>query len=137
MGLLHSGLLFLGVSLLAASAGERKPEATAILALQTGIADCKVGLDGTPSGHTDLDGNITLPDIEPGDHYIQIDCPTYEPSSHFMAPNPGQIKFVSLQQKRKSRTEYDSVEAIAADANKMSRRRQHVRRAFQHRSESE
>ncbi len=134
---LRSGLPFLVVSFLAASAVEREPVPTATLELQTGIADCRVGLDGALSGHTDPDGNLTLADIEPGEHYVQIDCPTHEPGSHFTALKPGQIKFFPLQPKPRSATGYDSLEAIAADADQMFRRRQHVRRAFRYRSESE
>ena len=46
-------------------------------------------LDSTPSGKTDALGAFRLAGVDPGDHYIHVNCPTQMEMTFFVSPRPG------------------------------------------------
>ena len=72
----------------ASRAGEREPP-MAQVAVHAGRAGCAVDLDSAPVGETELSGNLTLPAVEPGDHYIHVRCPNEHGKGYFLSPRAG------------------------------------------------
>ena len=56
-----------------ASAREHQAQ-TAKVFVQAGIAGCQVELDAAVVGTTNAGGNLEIPDVEPGDHYVHVRC---------------------------------------------------------------
>lgn len=50
---------------------------------------CAVELDSTSAGKTDPQGNIRLAEVDPGDHYIHVNCPSQTEMTFFVSPRPG------------------------------------------------
>jgi tetratricopeptide (TPR) repeat protein len=68
----------------------RKPQnKAATLVVEAGKPGCTVDVDSTPRGSTGADGNLTLKDLEPGDHYVHVHCANEAETSHFISPQPG------------------------------------------------
>jgi tetratricopeptide (TPR) repeat protein len=59
---------------------------TSKVIVQAGQPGCRVDLDASVAGTTDATGNLTLADIEPGDHYIHIRCPGKPEAAFFISP---------------------------------------------------
>jgi tetratricopeptide (TPR) repeat protein len=50
---------------------------------------CAVELDSTPAGKTDALGNFRLTEVDPGDHYIHVNCPSQTEMTFFVSPRRG------------------------------------------------
>jgi Tetratricopeptide repeat len=76
----------------APEASERKnpPPRAASVDLEIGHATCKVDLDNATVGATGPAGALHLPDVQPGDHYIHVDCPGQREKAFFISPARGQ-----------------------------------------------
>jgi tetratricopeptide (TPR) repeat protein len=59
---------------------------TAKVSVQTGLAGCRVDLDAAVAGTTDALGNLTIADVDPGDHYIHVRCPGKPEAAYFISP---------------------------------------------------
>ena len=81
---LAGGLAF-AATIAVAPARERQPE-TAKVIIQAGGAGCRVDLDADNAGTTDPAGNLTIPGVEPGDHYVHVDCPGKPEAAFFISP---------------------------------------------------
>lgn len=62
----------------------------AVVNIDSGQPQCKVDVDGTPEGMTDSAGMLTLQGIEPGDHYLHIQCAGRREVTSFITPRPGE-----------------------------------------------
>jgi tetratricopeptide (TPR) repeat protein len=56
------------------------------VAVQAGEAGCLVDLDADAAGVTDAAGNLLIPDVDPGDHYIHVRCPGKTEAAYFISP---------------------------------------------------
>jgi tetratricopeptide (TPR) repeat protein len=75
----------------AAPRGHEKPQPTvATVDVRIGHAGCKVDLDDSTVGETDADGVLLLAAVEPGDHYIHVDCPGQPEEAFFVSLAAGQ-----------------------------------------------
>jgi tetratricopeptide (TPR) repeat protein len=79
--------LALAVTFGMASTRERQPQ-TAKVVVQAGRAGCRVDLDADAAGTTDASGNLTIADVDPGDHYIHVRCPGKPEAAYFISPKP-------------------------------------------------
>lgn len=77
--------LALAVTFGVAPARERQPQ-TAKVVVQAGRAGCRVDLDADAAGTTDAAGNLTIADVDPGDHYIHVRCPGKPEAGYFISP---------------------------------------------------
>ena len=66
--------------------GKRSTSAT--VSVVTGIDRCKVDVDGEAVGTTGSDGALMVKDLEPGDHYVHVQCPAQRETSYFISPAP-------------------------------------------------
>jgi tetratricopeptide (TPR) repeat protein len=78
-------LCILAVTMGVASAREREPQ-TARATIQAGQAACKVDMDGVAAGVTDASGKLSIAAIDPGDHYVHLDCPGKPEAAYFISP---------------------------------------------------
>jgi len=78
----------------AASGGPRKrtePQLQLSEAKFEGFAaGCTVELDAAAAGKTDAKGEFTIEELNPGDHYLHVDCPGQDPQTFFISPKPSQ-----------------------------------------------
>jgi len=51
---------------------------------------CSVDLDDQRVGKTDDHGVLFVPQVEPGDHYLHLRCPSEEEKGFFISPRPGE-----------------------------------------------
>ena len=77
--------LALVVTFAVASAREHQPQ-TARIAVQAGLAGCRVDLDADTAGVTGAAGNLIIADVDPGDHYIHVRCPGKPEVAYFISP---------------------------------------------------
>jgi tetratricopeptide (TPR) repeat protein len=68
-----------------APARERQPQTAKVL-VQAGRAGCRVDMDADAAGTTDAAGNLTIADVDPGDHYIHLRCPGKAAAAYFISP---------------------------------------------------
>jgi Flp pilus assembly protein TadD len=68
-----------------ASARERQPQTAKVVVL-AGRAGCRVDMDADAAGTTDAAGNLTIADVDPGDHYIHLRCPGKPAAAYFISP---------------------------------------------------
>jgi len=64
---------------------EQQPQ-TAKVVVQAGRPGCRVDLDASAAGTTDAAGNLIMADVDPGDHYIHVDCPGKPEAAYFISP---------------------------------------------------
>jgi tetratricopeptide (TPR) repeat protein len=68
-------------------AQKRDPGAgSAEIKLQGFESACTVEFDATPAGKTDPQGESTLAEIDPGDHYVHVECPGRAAELYFISP---------------------------------------------------
>ncbi|HXH47924.1 MAG TPA: tetratricopeptide repeat protein [Terriglobia bacterium] len=79
-----------------------KGEASANVSVVSGKDRCKVDVDGEEAGLTGSDGVLVVKDVDPGDHYVHVQCPDQRETSYFISPPAGQ------------RTEVDAREAATS-----------------------
>lgn len=77
------------VSFGAATARERPPE-TAKAVVQTGQEGCAVEFDADAAGSTDTSGKLAITAIDPGDHYVHVQCPGRPELTYFVSPKPNE-----------------------------------------------
>lgn len=58
--------------------------------VRIGHPGCKVDLDDSRAGGTDSDGVLLLMGVDPGDHYIHVDCPEQKEKAFFVSPRAGE-----------------------------------------------
>src|SRR5271157_3636852 len=51
---------------------------------------CSVDLDDQRLGKTDDHGVLILPEVEPGDHYLHLRCPSEGEKAFFISPHSGE-----------------------------------------------
>jgi len=51
---------------------------------------CSVDLDDQRLGKTNNDGVLVLQEVEPGDHYLHLRCPSEEEKAFFISPRSGE-----------------------------------------------
>lgn len=66
-----------------------KQDAPATVSIRSGIDRCKVDVDGKDVGSTGSDGVLVVKDVEPGDHYVHVQCPNRRETSYFISPTAG------------------------------------------------
>ena len=60
------------------------------LVVDTGRAGCTVELDSTMIGKTGAEGHLSIDDVDPGDHYVHVQCPgDKQGTAYFISPGPG------------------------------------------------
>jgi tetratricopeptide (TPR) repeat protein len=74
---------------LAASGREPQLQPTQV-AVHAGQAGCQVEVDAQTVGKTDTAGNLTVKEVEPGDHYLHVHCPGREESAYFISLRAGE-----------------------------------------------
>jgi hypothetical protein len=67
-----------------------KGDTSASISVVSRVDRCKVDLDGEAVGMTGSDGVLVVKDVEPGDHYVHVQCPGQRESSYFISPSPGE-----------------------------------------------
>ena len=77
--------LAIAMTFVVASARERQPQTAKVL-VQAGRAGCRVDMDADAAGTTDAAGNLTIADVDPGDHYIHLRCPGKPAAAYFISP---------------------------------------------------
>jgi tetratricopeptide (TPR) repeat protein len=80
-----AGGLALAATIAVAPARERQPD-TAKVIVQAGQAGCRVDLDADSAGTTDAAGNLTIANVDPGDHYVHVECPGKPEAAFFISP---------------------------------------------------
>jgi hypothetical protein len=73
---------------------EKERPGVASVEVRIGHAGCKVDLDDSTVGKTDADGVLLLGAVEPGDHYIHVDCSGQPEEAFFVSPAAGQSSVV-------------------------------------------
>ncbi len=68
--------------------GNQNPPAA--VSVDSGVAGCKVDIDGDAAGTTGSDGTLRVKDVAPGDHYVHVLCPGQHDASYFISPQPHQ-----------------------------------------------
>jgi Flp pilus assembly protein TadD len=71
------------------TAREREAQ-SAQVTVQGGHEGCLVELDAQAAGKTNADGKLVIPEVEPGDHYLHIDCPGEHAAAYFVSPRAGE-----------------------------------------------
>jgi len=96
-----------------ASARERQPQTAKVL-VQAGRAGCRVDMDADAAGTTDAAGNLTIADVDPGDHYIHLRCPGKPAAAYFISPKANEEARI-LAAKDASSASVESDPAALAD----------------------
>ncbi len=61
-------------------------KAPATVSVDSGVAGCKVDIDGDAAGSTGSDGTLQVKNVDPGDHYVHVLCPGQRDASYFISP---------------------------------------------------
>lgn len=64
-------------------------DASATVSVVSGIDGCKVDVDGKEAGITGSNGVLMVKDVEPGDHYVHVQCPDQRETSYFISATAG------------------------------------------------
>ena len=72
------------------SAAATRPMESASVKLQAGREGCTVELDSAKAGKTNAQGELLVGELDPGDHYVHLDCPGEAEQILFISPKPGQ-----------------------------------------------
>jgi tetratricopeptide (TPR) repeat protein len=76
--------------LLAAAVGREREPSPVRATVLTGREGCTVDLDSAPVGKTESKGDLALAAVEPGDHYVHIQCPNEQGKAYFISPRAGE-----------------------------------------------
>jgi hypothetical protein len=93
-----AGAMALTATLGVVSAREHKPQ-FAQVTVQTGRGECRVEMDAQLVGATDAKGNLLIADVEPGDHYLHVQCPGVGEAVYFLSPHADETVEIQLSQK--------------------------------------
>lgn len=72
------------------STSASQPQDAASVKIEAGRQGCSVELDSAKAGDTNLQGKLLLPEVDPGDHYVHLNCPGEAEQVYFISPKPGQ-----------------------------------------------
>jgi hypothetical protein len=75
---------------LAAVIGREREPSPARVTVHSGHEGCTVDLDSAPVGKTGSKGDLVLAAVEPGDHYVHIQCPNEQGKAYFISPRAGE-----------------------------------------------
>jgi tetratricopeptide (TPR) repeat protein len=103
-----------------APARERQPQ-TAKVVVQAGRAGCRVDLDADAAGTTDAAGNLTIADVDPGDHYIHLRCPGRPEAGYFISPRANEEARILPVQGAPSSSGRSDPAALAEDKIRLRR----------------
>ncbi|MGD0221393.1 MAG: tetratricopeptide repeat protein [Terriglobia bacterium] len=106
----------LGVAL----AREREPE-TAKVAIQAGRAGCQVDVDADAARATDATGKLTIPNVDPGDHYIHVRCPGMPEAAFFVSPRANEVAQIGPIQNAPPSPAESNPTALAEDKTQLRR----------------
>jgi cytochrome c-type biogenesis protein CcmH/NrfG len=67
-----------------------REQASAQLTVRARGPACTVDLDNQRVGKTDDHGVLVLPEVEPGDHYLHLRCPSEDEKAFFISPRSGE-----------------------------------------------
>ena len=87
------GMLLLSSPCFAAS--KKDEPVTSSIRIRMDKAGCKVELDDEPTSETGEDGALILTGVEPGDHYLHVDCPGQREKAFFVSPAVGKESTVT------------------------------------------
>jgi Flp pilus assembly protein TadD len=80
-------LVFLASAGACLLASAREPQQQyAQLTIYTGHAGCQVELDDQVVGKTNAAGTLLAKEVEPGDHYLHVQCPGEAETAYFLSP---------------------------------------------------
>lgn len=74
-----------------------KQDSAVTVVVDSGLAECKVDVDGEGAGITNAKGILSIEDVEPGDHYVHVQCPEKRDMSYFISPPPGKQLRIEAQ----------------------------------------
>ncbi len=103
-----------------------------ILRVHTGIADCRVDVDGAIAGKTDSAGNINISDPESGDHYVHAECPKKPEMTEYISLPTGRTTTLELA----ATAAHQNITPLQAAENKI-RLRKMVLKAVEARAKGE
>jgi tetratricopeptide (TPR) repeat protein len=63
--------------------------------VHAGREGCKVDVDSAPAGETNTRGDLTIDAVEPGDHYVHVQCGAELGRSYFVSSRPGTAAEIS------------------------------------------
>lgn len=112
--------LAISMTLAVAAARERQSQ-NAKVVVQTGRPGCRVDLDSDTAGATDAQGNLTLADVEPGDHYIHLRCPGKPEAAFFISPKAHEEARILPVPDERLPSEGKDPSAVAADKAQLRR----------------
>jgi len=85
------GLLVLfGGSRPAWAADKPRPPAPPQVTVHAPGPGCPVDIDGRAAGKTDGQGVLVVPEVEPGDHYLHVRCPSAQEKTFLISPVAGE-----------------------------------------------
>jgi len=70
---------------------------SATVLVDSGLAGCKVDVDGEAAGVTSAQGTVSIKEVDPGDHYLHVQCPGQRDTAYFISPRPMQQVQVNAQ----------------------------------------
>jgi hypothetical protein len=79
------------------SVPREEPPPSSKVEVHAGREGCKVDVDSAPVGETGPQGELTIDPVEPGDHYVHVQCGKGLGKSYFISPRPGATAEVSQQ----------------------------------------
>jgi len=112
--------LALAATIAVALARERQPE-TAKVIIQAGGAGCRVDLDADNAGTTDATGNLTITGVDPGDHYVHLDCPGKPEAAYFISPKANSEARITPPKDEPSSTPATDPTIVAENKTKLTR----------------
>lgn len=65
-------------------------DSSATILVDSSLAACKVDIDGEGVGVTNKQGALLVERVDPGDHYLHVQCPGHPDVSYFISPVTGQ-----------------------------------------------
>jgi len=84
-------LVLIPASFDALSASEKaRDQAPALVTVSARGPGCTVDLDNQRAGKTDDHGVLVITEVEPGDHYLHLHCPSEEERAFFISPHSGE-----------------------------------------------
>ncbi len=113
----------------ALAARERQAEFVQV-SVRTGRAGCAVDLDSTPVGTTNAQGTLEVLQVDPGDHYIHVQCPGEEGKAFFISPRAGEKLEIASREDEEKAPELSPLEVAKARINL----HQHLQQAIQFRA---
>jgi tetratricopeptide (TPR) repeat protein len=107
---------------------------TAKVTLHTGLANCRVEMDGIVLGTTASSGELRNENTDPGDHYLHVDCPGKDDATYFISPRAGGEVEVDFTKNPPAAPASDDPTTIAANKARLSGL---VQKAIQYRSHAQ